>query len=109
MSWADKVNNVLGACTSPGAFGESVIHSPQSGGDDQILKGIWSDTYLSVEPETGIQIMSSEPNIGFRARDFLTDPKKNDIITRKTIDYYVRSIEPDGQGGVTLILERIKQ
>lgn len=107
MSWSDKVNNVLGACTSGGAFGEFVIHTPTVGAA-QSIRGIWSDVYLTVEPDTGIQIMSGEPNIGARLLDFETAPKKDDIIIRRGVNYRIRVPEPDGEGGVTLVLEKVK-
>jgi len=107
MSWGDKVNNVLGICTSSGAFGQNLTHSPKCGAADQIFKGIWADTYLAVEPETGIQIMSSEPNIGARLIDFLTPPVKHDIFYKGAVEYRARALEPDGEGGVTILLEKV--
>lgn len=107
MSWNSRIQSLLGACTSPAAFGEDLIHSPQSG-PEQTLKGIWSDTYISIEPESGIQIMGSDPNAGFRLTDFTTPPRKNDTITRGSVDYTVRAVEPDGEGGTTLVLEKVK-
>ena len=106
MSWADKVNNVLGICTSAGAFGQDLTHTTQ-GGASQVFKGIWSDVYLTVEPETGIQIMSSEPNIGARLKDFTNPPAKHDSFYKGEVEYRARAIEPDGEGGITIVLEKV--
>lgn len=105
MSWESKVEKLLGHCTSDAAFGVSVIHTPD-GGSPQALNGIWSDVYISVDPTDGAQIMSSDPNIGFRLSDFDVAPKKGDTIQKSGVNYIVRAVEPDGEGGTTLVLER---
>lgn len=70
--------------------------------------GIWSDTYLSVDPETGLQVMSSDPNVGVLLADFEPQPKKKDRIYRGETEYEIRAVEPDGEGGATLVLEKRK-
>jgi len=108
MGWEDKVQNLLGHCTSYTTFGGDFTHLPEDW-PEQTLKGVWSDTYLMVDPETNMQIMTSDPNIGVRMSDFLHAPRKNDLLRRKGVDYRIRAIEPDGQGGSTLVLEKMKE
>lgn len=105
MSWDSKVQNLLGHCTSEAAFGAEVQHIPAVGAT-QLLQGIWSDVYLSVNPEDGVQVMSAQPNIGARLSDFVTAPNKGDIMVRSGQRYIIRAVEPDGEGGVTLVLEK---
>ncbi len=106
MSWDSKVQNLLGHCTSHGAFGAEILHIPQVG-DTQAIDGIWSETYITADPDDGISVMSNDPNVGARLSDFNTGPKKGDQIERHSVRYYVRAVEPDGEGGVVLVLERV--
>lgn len=107
MGWESKVQNLLGHCTRESTFGIEVTHRPAAGGA-QTLFGVWSDTYESVSPEDGIAVMSSDPNIGFRLSDLTLEPEKGDIIVKANVRYIVRAVEPDGEGGVTLVLEKEK-
>lgn len=111
MAWEDRVQNLLGHCTS--VFGrDDITHEPQDY-PAQDIRAIWSDTYLSVDPETGVEVMSSDPNIGVRLSDFLRPPKKNDVIKKgpagARVEYRIRAVEPDGEGGATLVLEKMKE
>lgn len=105
MSWESKVESLLGHCTSEAVFGGEFTHIPRVG-PAQAFKGVWSESYLAVDPENGIQVMSSDPNVGVRLSDFRTKPGKGDAIIRKGIRYFIRELQPDGEGGSTLILEK---
>lgn len=106
MAWEDMANNVMGACTNAFKTKVPITHRPAAG-DDQEFKGIWSDVYLSAEPETGIQIMTSDPNIGARLKDFDVAPKKHDIFIKDEVQYRARALEPDGEAGVVIVLEKV--
>lgn len=108
MAWDSKVHNLLGACTSSSAFGEEITHLPKVGAP-QTLQGIWSDVYASADPETGLSVMSSEPNVGVRLVDFIRKPEQGDIIVRRGERYSIRVPQPDGEGGATLVLEKVKR
>jgi len=105
MSWDSKVQNLLGHCTSAAAFGGTVTHLPKIG-QSQDFNGIWSETYLAVNPEDGVMVSSADPNVGVRLSDLKTQPQKGDVIVRRGIRYFVRNVERDGEGGATLILEK---
>lgn len=105
MGWNDKVENMLGVFTRTGAFGDDTFIFTPAVGDSQTFSGIWSATYLEVDPEQGIQVMTDDPNVGARISDFAVQPKKGDLITYKGNSYKIRAPEPDGEGGITLVLE----
>lgn len=105
MSWDSKVSNLLSRCRSESAFGSQMVHNPQIGSSQTFL-GIWSDTYLEIDPDQGFQVMSDNPSIGVKLDDFDTNPKKGDTITRNSVIYIIRAVEPDGEGGATLVLEK---
>lgn len=107
MGWNKKVENLLGACTRTGAFGDDTMTHQPAGGTAQTFNGIWSNQYLEADPETGMTIMSDDPNVGARVSDFNFEPVKGDTITYKGQSYTVRSPEKDGEGGITLVLEKV--
>lgn len=100
--WEDRVHNLLGHCTK--TFGGECIHAPENF-PRQTFDGIWSDVYITADPDTGIMVSSSDPNIGVRLADFDRAPKKGDTIIRRGVYYFIRALEPDGEGGATLVLE----
>lgn len=106
MGWEDKVHGLLGAAKN--TFGGGYTHVPKPTGISFDFEGIWSDVYVAVDPETGMQVMSSDPNVGIRISDFPVKPKKNDFIIRRGVQYRIRAFEQDGEGGATLVLEAIK-
>lgn len=103
--WEDRVHNLLGHCTA--TFGGDCVHAPENF-PRQNFEGIWSDVYITADPDTGLMVSTSEPNIGVRLADFNRPPKKGDKIIRKNIHYFIRALEPDGEGGATLVLEKVK-
>jgi len=107
MSWDKMANNLMGACTDAFKTDDSIIHRPECG-EDQVIKGIWSDVYLSVEPESGIQVMSSDPNIGARLSDFDVKPRRGDMFIKAGIKYRARAPEEDGEAGVVIVLEKVE-
>lgn len=105
MAWEDRAHRLLGHCTA--TFGGDCVHAPENF-PRQSFTGIWSDVYVTADPDTGLQVMTSDPNIGVRLADFSRPPKKNDQIIRRDVYYFIRAIEPDGEGGATLVLEKVK-
>ena len=97
----------MGACTNAFKTKVPITHRPVVG-DDQEFKGIWSDVYLSVEPESGLQVMSSDPNIGARLKDFVVAPKRLDVFIKDGVEYRARALEPDGEAGIVIVLEKVQ-
>lgn len=104
--WEDRVHNLLGHCTA--TFGGDCIHAPENF-PRQTFEGIWSEVYITADVDTGLQISTADPNIGVRLSDFNRQPKNGDTIIRKGIYYQIRALEPDGEGGATLVLEKVKR
>lgn len=105
MAWEDRVQNLLGHCTA--TFGGDCVHAPENF-PRQVFQGIWSDVYITADPETGMMVSTSDQNIGVRLSDFDRAPKKNDLIIRRSVEYRIRALEPDGEGGATFVLEKVK-
>lgn len=105
MSWKDKTELLMGHCSSESGFGEILTFSPKVG-ESQTFMGIWSDVFTSVDPDQGIEVMSHDPNIGVRQSDFNQIPIRGDIFFRGLDRYEAREIQPDGESGIIIILEK---
>jgi DNA gyrase inhibitor GyrI len=107
MGLESKVQNLLGHAKSAAFFGGEYTLIPEMG-EEQAFTGIWSDIYITADPDTGVQVMSSEPNVGVRLSDFIILPAKNALIKKGEVRYKIRAVEADGEGGATLVLEKVK-
>ena len=105
MSWKSKRELIMGHCTSPAIFGESMVHIPE-GGVAQTFNGIWSEVHLDIESATDMTILSDDPTVGAKISDFDVYPRKGDKIVFEDKTYTIRAPEKDGESGIVLILER---
>ena len=92
-------------------FGEPVTYLPRVGSAYEIAVsdgagGIFEAVTQLVDPDTGAVVISNQPNIYFRLSDLQATPANGDRITVQGVTY--RIVEPlfDGQGGVTLRLQK---
>jgi len=106
MSWENEIEDLLQSCVDDTAFGVEFTHIPLIG-ERQTLTGIWSNEYQEIEPSNGLMVMASTPVVDFKISDLVTYPTKKDTIEKSGVSYYVRAIEPDGQGAVALALEKV--
>lgn len=91
---------------SVSVFGTAVVHEPVIGGV-HTLRGIFNDRYEGVDPETGFITVTEQPNLGIRLSQWPTPPVQGDFISVYGQGYQIRHIEVDGEGGATLILDKI--
>lgn len=84
-------------------LGEDVIYAP-SVGDPVTVRGIFDAAYVKVEAgEAGYS--SGGPAVFLRLDGLPSDPCTDDFrVTRGGKTYKLREAEPDGQGGVLLLL-----
>lgn len=103
MTWQAAVNRILDA--SNRVFGESVIYTPD-GGQPFSITGIFDVAHIEVDPDTGAAVTSAEPVLGLKRDDLAAEPKPRDSVTVRGIQYRIVDKQPDGQGGINLILKR---
>lgn len=104
MDWAAAVGNVLDACGA--VFGESVEYS-YNGGAAISIRGVFDSAHIAVDPDTGASISTTDPLLGIKAADLPGKPTKSDTVTVHGIAYRVIDSQPDGQGGINLILKKL--
>lgn len=93
-------------------FGDDeIIYVPRIGAPYSIsvangAGGIFEATTQLVDPDTGALTISNQPNVYFKLADLQAEPQNGDRITARGVTY--RIVEPmfDGQGGVTLRLNK---
>lgn len=108
MDWDAAVGAVLDACQE--SFGYSVEYSHNGSAPISII-GIYDAAHVSVDPDTGAAITSEDPILGISAADLPGKPTKSDTLTiTRTNGEYLGSFqvidsEPDGQGGINLVLK----
>jgi len=104
MSWAAKLEAVDRAVLAE--FGGPVGYQPASGPAASIV-GLFDAAYVRVEAgQAGVS--SVGPAVFLVLADLPSDPEDDPapIVTVTGVDYQVREVEKDGQGGVTLHLYR---
>lgn len=90
-----------------GTLGEDVIYTPGVGPAVPV-RGIYDAAYVKVGAGHA-DVSSSGPAVFLRLSELPSDPSDDAAarVMRAGVDYKVRESEPDGQGGVLLLLQRV--
>lgn len=111
--WEQTVTDAMHDCIN--VFGEGVdgmgvgrvIIQHAAGGPAYEVDGIFEAESLVVEPESGAEVITNQPMISFALSDLQRDPLQHDLIVIRGISYRVVEPDYDGQGTVTLRLNRL--
>lgn len=102
----DLANRALTAVTR--VMGEPVTVS--RGQVTAQVEGVYQASYVGLDPETGIQVRSTQPVVLVKRGDLLGDlpwdPKQGDTVVVRSTTYRVRDAQPDGHTGWLLMLHR---
>lgn len=107
MSWPELTNEILSECMD--AFGVPVRHRPAAGGSHDRV-GIFSGAHRSVTFQGEVEVSSTSPALGIQLATWNPAP-----VTEDAIDvlagpgqgtYEVDDLQPDGEGGSSLVLKR---
>lgn len=103
MNFRKSVDKVLQA--SMRTFGEHVEFHPQAGGIF-VVKGIYDDSFHSVDPDTQQVVSVNQPNLGVNLNDLKFTVKRGDIVVIRETSFTVEDKQDDGQGGSRLFLHK---
>lgn len=69
------------------------------------VKGVFHDSYQRIDL-AGIAAQGSGPAVFVRLSDLPSDPNKDEkaAVTARGVEYLVREVQPDGEGGAMLLL-----
>lgn len=73
------------------------------------VKGVYQASHVGLDPETGIQVRSTQPVVLMKRGDLPWDPRQGDTVLARGITYRVRDAQPDGHDGWLLMLHRAPQ
>lgn len=98
----DLANRVVAAGMK--VMGEPVTLTQD--GTTYSFKAIFQESYMSIDPRTGMPVNSAQPILGLNNRDLSTEVDRGALVQVRGVDYRVRDIQEDGHTGVTLLLQR---
>jgi hypothetical protein len=70
------------------------------------LRGVFQAAHVALDPETGVQVRSTQPVLLINGADLPLEPKQGDSVVARGATYRVRDPQPDGHGGWLLMLHR---
>lgn len=105
--WEEMVTEAMQACTDVFGEGAAQVTYTHVGGTAYALDGIFEAESVEVDPDTGIAVISNNPQISFKLADMQAEPDNRDLVVIRGITYRVKEPQFDGQGTVTLRLFRV--
>ena len=87
-------------------FGEPVNYRPKKGGP-YTLHGVFDRNFVQVDPDTEAVIASNVPSLGINLNEMHEKPEQGDEVRIYDEYFVVTDSQEDGQGGATLILQKI--
>lgn len=98
----DLANRALGAVVS--VMGEPVTLT--RGQSTAQVRGVFQAAHVGLDPETGVQVRSTQPVVLVDRTSLPWDPKQGDTVLARSTTYRVRDAQPDGHTGWLLMLHR---
>lgn len=72
------------------------------------IGGVFQASYVGLDPETGVEVRSTQPVLLVSGVELGFDPRQNDQVDVRGATYRVRDPQPDGHGGWLLMLHRVQ-
>jgi len=103
-SWTDLVDGILRETGK--VFGETIRFIPSSGASFDVVAVY--DTRYTVESFDGMStnVQTMTHRLGVRLKEFSISPEEGDRIILREEGFRVIEVQPDGQGGAVLIVQR---
>lgn len=71
-----------------------------------LVQAVFDSAHVSVDPETGAPVSSSNPILGVRLIDLPNKPTSRDRVRARGELYSISDVQPDGVAGVTIFLRK---
>ena len=104
MGWTDLTTRIQQAGQT--TFGETVTFTPTSGTPEAVT-GIFDAEHHFQEVMGEKLIETSRPRLVVRSAALSADPVRTNTVAVRGVTYTVLEVQPDGQGDIELILEKI--
>lgn len=90
------------------AFSEDVIYTPADIGISPVtMLAIFDREFISVDPQTGASVISTQPTIGVKNNQLPSAPNPGDRVTIRGELYRVIESQTDGWAGTKILLHKI--
>ena len=73
------------------------------------VRGVYQDSHIGLDPETGIQVRSNQPVLLIDGAELPMAPRQDDIVEVRDAQWRVRDPQSDGHTGWLLMLHRMQQ
>lgn len=100
----DLANRALSAVV--GVMGEPITITRGQVG--VTVDGVFQASHVMLDPETGVQVRSTQPVVLVNRSDMTFDPAPGDFVEARLSTYRVRDAQPDGHTGWLLMLHKIQ-
>jgi len=87
-------------------FGEEVSYKPLSGGS-YTLYAVFDRNFEQVDPDTQVIVASNVPMLGVNLNEMHEEPEQGDQVEIIDETFRVVDSQEDGQGGASLILQKV--
>lgn len=98
----DLANRALTAVTR--VMGEPVIVRHR--GKSATVSGVYQDAYVGLDPDTGVQVRSTQPVVLLNRDDLPFRVQQGDELEARGAAFKVRDAQPDGHTGLLVMLHR---
>lgn len=75
-------------------------------GQSTTASGVYQDSYVGLDPETGIQVRSTQSVVLINRDDLPFKLQQGDEVEVRGVVFKVRDAQPDGHSGVLVMLHR---
>jgi hypothetical protein len=88
-------------------MGERSPITYRRGSDVQEIGGVYQASHVGLDPESGIQVRSTQPVLLINGAELTIEPKQGDEVEVRGGMFRVRDAQPDGHSGWLLMLHRL--
>lgn len=96
----DPVNRAVGD-----TLGIPGVWTPKGSGLPVSVRAVFRREHRVFDPETGANVATTQSSAWIRTADLPREALENDRFAIAGLEFLIAAIEPDGQGGVVLVLE----
>jgi hypothetical protein len=86
-------------------MGEPITY--RRGGSSWPASGVYQASHVGLDPETGVQVRSTQPVLLVNRRALAVEPRQGDQVEVRNGLFRVRDAQPDGHTGWLLMLHRL--
>lgn len=115
MGFQERYQQVLDKCADPRHFGVKALYLSKGaapGAEPVEILGVPSRELLEVFSGNGLPSKTHRARFGVNLKklnDSGIDPKEGDTLTIKGVNFTIRDVDADGEGGAAFVLSKKKE